>query len=375
MNNKSLLSFFGDLEDKRSHINKLHSLDSILLIAVASVVCGAQTWKQMEEFAHSKRAFLEKFVDFPNGIPSDDTINRAISALDNKHFERCFANFFRSLTGLSEPTSGQVIAIDGKTARGAKWNGEKSFVHMVNAWATEFNMVMGQVKVDDKSNEITAIPELLEMLFIEGDIVTIDAMGTQTAIAEKIREKGADYILAVKDNQKELHSQVKDEFRFAKSSIVSTENVDFGHGRIETRKCKVIADFQFVKNESNKWKDLKCVVEVECVREFKNSDKPKEKAVRYFISSLGEIEPAKILDYTRAHWGVENKLHWVLDVQFGEDYSRKRYLNAAENYSIIMKVALNMLKNETKTKQGNQGKRLKAAWNDNYLMELLGVKV
>jgi predicted transposase YbfD/YdcC len=375
MNNKSLLSFFGDLEDKRSHINKLHSLDSILLIAVASVVCGAQTWKQMEEFAHSKRAFLEKFVDFPNGIPSDDTINRAISALDNKHFERCFANFFRSLTALSEPSSGQVIAIDGKTARGAKWNGEKSFVHMVNAWATEFNMVMGQVKVDDKSNEITAIPELLEMLFIEGDIVTIDAMGTQTAIAEKIREKGADYILAVKDNQKELHSQVKDEFRFANRSVVSTENVDFGHGRIETRKCKVIADFQFVKNESNKWKDLKCVVEVECVREFKNSDKPKEKAVRYFISSLGEIEPAKILDYTRAHWGVENKLHWVLDVQFGEDYSRKRYLNAAENYSIIMKVALNMLKNDTKTKQGIQGKRLKAAWNDNYLMELLGVKV
>jgi predicted transposase YbfD/YdcC len=372
MNNKSLLSFFGDLEDKRSHINKLHSLESILLIAVSSVVCGAQTWKQMEEFAHSKQGFLEKIVDFPNGIPSDDTINRAISAIDNKDFERCFANFCRSLT---EPSSGQVIAIDGKTARGAKWNGEKSFVHIVNAWATEFNMVMGQVKVDEKSNEITAIPELLEMLFIEGEIVTIDAMGTQTAIAEKIREKGADYILAVKDNQKELHSQVKDEFRFAKRTVHSTENIDFGHGRIETRKCKVITDFQFVENENQKWKDLKCVIEVECLREFKNSDKPNERAVRYFISSLGQIDPEKTLDYTRAHWGVENKLHWVLDVQFGEDYSRKRYLNAAENYSIIMKVALNMLKNDTKTKQGIQGKRLKAAWNDSYLMEILGVKV
>ena len=213
------------------------------------------------------------------------------------------------------------------------------------------------------------------MLFIEGEIVTIDAMGTQTAIAEKIREKGADYILAVKDNQKELHSQVKDEFRFAKRTVHSTENIDFGHGRIETRKCKVITDFQFVENENQKWKDLKCVIEVECLREFKNSDKPNERAVRYFISSLGQIDPEKTLDYTRAHWGVENKLHWVLDVQFGEDYSRKRYLNAAENYSIIMKVALNMLKNDTKTKQGIQGKRLKAAWNDSYLMEILGVKV
>lgn len=369
MNNISALSFFGDLEDKRSHINRLHSLDSILLIAISSVICGAQTWKQMEEFGHSKKHFLEKITDFPNGIPSDDTINRAISALDNKVFEKCFLDWCSSIR---DPFLKQVIALDGKTARGAKSHGEKSPVHIVSAWASESNMVIGQIKVNEKSNEITAIPELLDLLFLEGSIITIDAMGTQTAIAEKIVEKEADYILAVKDNQRELYTQIKDEFRFAKNPK-SKEVVDYGHGRIETRKCSIITDFEFVRNEN--WKALNCVIRVESLREFKNSDRPNERADRYFISSVKDSDPGLILDYTRAHWGVENKLHWVLDVQFGEDQSRKRSQNAAENYSIIMKTALNILKNDTKTKQGIQGKRLKAAWNDTYLRELLGIKV
>lgn len=371
MSDVSVLSFFGDLEDKRSHINKLHSLDSILLIALSSVICGAQTWKQMEEFAHAKSDFLEKIVDFPNGIPSDDTINRTISALDSKNFERCFVNW---CSAIRVPFVKQVIAIDGKTARGAKSNGEKSPCHLVSAWASQSNIVIGQVKVDDKSNEITAIPELLELLFIEGDIVTLDAMGTQVAIAEKIIDKGADYILAVKDNQKELHDQIKDEYRFAKN-VISKEDVDFGHGRIETRKCSLITDFKFIENKNNKWKGLKCVIKMESKREFKNSNRPTETDVRYYISSLNENNPELLLGYIRAHWGVENKLHWILDVQFGEDQSRKRYENSTENYSIIMKMALNILKNETKTKQGIQGKRLKAGWNENYLSELLGIKV
>lgn len=371
MSNTSALSFFGDLDDKRSHINKLHSLDSILLIAISSVICGAQTWKQMEEFGHAKRDFLEKIIDFPNGIPSDDTINRTISSLDCKEFERCFVNWCNSIR---VPFLKQVIAIDGKTARGAKSHGEKSPVHIVSAWASESNIVIGQVKVNEKSNEITAIPELLELLFIEGDIVTIDAMGTQLEIAEKIVEKGADYILAVKDNQKELHEQINDEYRFAKN-LSSKEMIDFGHGRVETRKCSVITDFKFVENENDKWKELKCIIKMESKREFKNSDKPTETDVRYYISSLSESNPELFLKYIRAHWGVENKLHWILDVQFGEDQSRKRQQNSAENYSVIMKMALNILKNETKTKQGIQGKRLKAAWNEAYLSELLGIKV
>lgn len=371
MKSNLLLSFFGDLEDKRSHINKLHSLDSILLIGIASVVCGAQTWKQMEEFAHAKRKSLEKVVKFPNGIPSDDTINRVFSAIDTKEFERCFVNWTKHI---SEPFMNQVISIDGKTARGAKSHGEKSPVHIVSAWASENNIVVGQIKVDEKSNEITAIPELLDLLVIDDSIITIDAMGTQTEIAKKITEKGADYILAIKDNQKELFTQVKDEFYFAKG-LKTIEDVDFGHGRIETRKCSIISNFHFIENTDNKWSNLQTIVKVESLREFKNSDKPDEIAVRYFISSLQEEDPLKMLNYVRSHWAVENKLHWILDVQFGEDQSRKRNQNAAQNYSIIMKIALNLLKNETSTKQGIQGKRLKAAWNEDYLWKVLDIKV
>lgn len=365
------LSYFNELKDPRSHINKLHNLDSILLIGIASVICGAQTWKQMEEFAEAKRELLEKIIEFPNGIPSDDTINRVFSAIDTKQFEICFTKWACSLT---DSFMGQVISIDGKTARGAKSEGEKSLVHIVSAWASDNNIVAGQVKVDDKSNEITAIPELLDLLSIEESVVTIDAMGTQTDIAEKIIDKGANYILAVKGNQKTLFEEVKDEFRFAKE-LQSFEDIDFGHGRIETRKCTVISKFQFIKNVNDKWKNLSCIVKVESLREFKNSSKPNESAVRYFISSVQEPNPKTILNQIRLHWGIENKLHWILDVQFGEDQSRKRNENAAQNYSIILKIALNLLKNDKKTKQGIQGKRLKAAWNMDYLWEILNIKV
>ena len=199
-------------------------------------------------------------------------------------------------------------------------------------------------------------------------------MGTQTDIAKKIVDKGADYILAVKGNQKTLYEEVKDEFRFANESQ-SFEDIDIGHGRIETRKCTVISKFQFVKNVDDKWKNLSCIVKVESLREFKNSSKPNESAIRYFISSTQEQNPKTILNQIRMHWGIENKLHWILDVHFGEDQSRKWNENAAQNYSIILKIALNLLKNDKKTKQGIQGKRLKAAWNMDYLWEILNIKV
>jgi predicted transposase YbfD/YdcC len=202
----------------------------------------------MEEFAKSKEKFLKTFLLLPSGIPSDDTINRVFSAIDTKQFEVCFTNWAASLP---EEFKQQVIAIDGKTMRGAKWNGESSSVHIVSAWASEHNLVAGQIKVNEKSNEITAISELLDLLFIEGDIVTIDAMGTQTAIAEKIVEKGADYILAVKENQKQLSQDIIDEFKFCKDAVIS-EDIDIGHGRVETRKCTVITDFQFIENTTEK---------------------------------------------------------------------------------------------------------------------------
>lgn len=370
MKTNSFLPFFEHLEDPRSHINKLHELNSILLIGVIATLCGAETWKQMEEFAIAKQKLIKTFISLPNGVPSDDTINRVFSAIDPKQFEICFINWAASL---SESFNGEVIAIDGKTVRGAKSDGIKSPVHIVSAWASQNNIVTGQVKVNDKSNEITAIPELLDLLFLEGNVVTIDAMGTQTAIAEKIIDKGAHYILAVKENQKSLSEEIIDEFRFGKEMEVF-EHLDIGHGRIETRKCSVISDFQFVNNENNKWKNLKSIIKLESIREFKNSSKPPEKATRYYITSLHE-SPEIINSNIRAHWGIENKLHWVLDVQFKEDQSRKRNENAAQNYSTVLKIAINLLKNDKTVKQGIQGKRLKAGWDDNYLMKILNVKV
>ena len=362
---------FAQINDPRSHINKLHELNDVLVICIVAVICGAETWKQMEEFAQSKEKFLKSFLELPNGIPSDDTINRVVSAIDTNEFEQAFIEWTNKI--ISEKFSRDIISIDGKTARGAKSHGEKSPIHIVSAWASKQNIVIGQVKVNDKSNEISAIPELLDLLFIEGDIVTIDAMGTQTAIAKKIREKEAHYILAVKDNQKELRQEIEDEFRFG-TSIDTIEHLDFGHGRIETRVCSVISKFKFIANEDDKWKDLSQIIRVESTREFKNSKKETEKEIRYYISSL--IESAENYQhYIRSHWGVENKLHWILDVAFSEDASRKRNDNAAQNYSIILKMALNLLKNDKTTKQGIQGKRLKAAWNESYLRKVMKIKV
>ena len=365
-----LASIFGSIEDPRSHINRLHNLTDILLIGIISVICGAETWKQMVEFANSKKDFLKGFLELPNGIPSEDTINRLFSSIDSSKFESCFIDWVNSISDISK---GQVIAIDGKTLRGAKSGGKKSPVHMVSAWANQNNLVLGQVRVNDKSNEITAIPELLETLLIEGNIITIDAMGTQTNIANKIIENKADYILAVKENQKTLLNEIKDEFRFSKN-IETDTNIDIGHGRIETRKCSVISKFQFIENKDNKWNGLKQIIKIESIREFKNSDKKQEKATRYYITSLESVAE-KHQEYIRSHWGVENKLHWTLDVAFSEDASRKRNKNAAQNYSILLKIALNLLKNEKSEKQGVAGKRLKAGWNNDYLLKVLNLKV
>lgn len=365
-----LISIFGSVEDPRSHINQLHNLIDILVIGIISVICGAETWKQMADFACSKEEFLKKFLKLENGIPSDDTINRVFSAIDSNQFENCFMEWVNSI---SEITKGQVIAIDGKTLCGAKSKGVKSPVHMVSAWANENNLVLGQIRVNDKSNEITAIPELLDKLMIQGNIITIDAMGTQTDIAEKIIKNDADYILAVKENQKQLLEEIIDEFKFSKEIKVDT-HIDIGHGRIETRKCSVISNFLFIENKDEKWKKLNQVIKIESIREFKNSDKLIEKATRYYISSL-ENSANQYQKNIRSHWGIENKLHWTLDVGFSEDSSRKRNKNAAQNYSVLLKIALNLLKNEKTEKQGIAGKRLKAGWNENYLLKVLSLKV
>jgi len=365
----NLMSIFGSIDDPRSHINQLHNLVDILFIGIISVICGAETWKQMIEFANSKEKFQKKFLELPNGIPSEDTINRVFSSIDSSQFESCFIDWVNSISNLLQ---GQVIAIDGKTIRGAKSKGKKSPVHMVSAWANQNNLVLGQVRVNEKSNEITAIPELIDKLFIEGNIITIDAMGTQTDIADKIIENKADYILAVKENQPQLLEEIKDEFRFSRDIETDTD-IDFGHGRIETRTCSVISDFQFIEDDK-KWNKLQQIIKIESIREFKNSNKQSEKATRYYIASLIDTA-ANYQKNIRSHWGVENKLHWTLDVAFSEDASRKRNNNAAQNYSILLKIALNLLKNEKTEKQGIAGKRLKAGWNEDYLLKVLNIKV
>lgn len=353
------------MEDFRRSHKQLHDLESILLIGIISVICGAETWNEMEDYAHAKEKFLLQFLKLDNGIPSHDTFNRVFSSIDADQFESCFVQWVSTLAQLNPK---EVIAIDGKTIRGAKANGRKSPVHMVSAWARDNNLVLGQVRVSEKSNEITAIPKLLEVLSLENCIVTIDAMGCQTDIAKKIIDRKADYILAVKENQPNLCEEIKDEFRFGKTTETHlSETVD--HGRIETRKCSVITDFQFIEGSEN-WKNLQSVIRIESIREFKNSDKPTELAVRYYISSL-QAAPEDFQNAIRSHWSIENSLHWILDVAFGEDASRKREKNAPQNFSMLNKIALNLLKNEKSTKVGVKSRRMKAGWDNEYLLKVL----
>ena len=362
-----LATIFSQVKDPRRDLLKLHKLNDILLISTLAVICGADTWKDIETFAISKEEFLQTFLELPNGIPKLDTYRRVFAAINSQCFENCFIEWVNSFTTLNDK---EVVAIDGKTLRGAKSHGKKSPIHMVSAWASEQNIVLGQVKTQEKSNEITAIPELLNILSLENTVVTIDAMGCQKEIATAIIAKEADYVLAVKENQKNLYQAIEEEFRFGKN-IESSTSIDLGHGRIETRVCSMLTDFQFI-NPINKWKNLTTVVKIDSIREFKNSDKPTETATRYYISSL----KADVEDFQRAirsHWGIENKLHWTLDVAFSEDDSRKRIGNSAQNFSLINKIALNLLKNEKTAKQGVKGERLKAGWDNLYLLKLFNL--
>lgn len=365
MDKKTLLEILSNLEDHRIERKKEHLLIDIVVITIAAVICGAENWNQIELFGKSKLDWLKTFLKLPNGIPSHDTFNRFFSRLDPDKFELIFTEWVRSI---SSRLDGEVINIDGKTIRGAKEHGNKSPVHMVSAWANTNNIVLGQLKVNEKSNEITAIPNLLNALFIENCIITIDAMGCQTEIAKTIIEEKADYILAVKGNQKTLEQNMEDSFQFIKTQDVS-ESVDAGHGRVETRKCMVIRNLEHIENPI-KWTNLKTLIKVESERYIKSTGKT-EKATRLYISSL-DITAEMFQNHIRAHWSIENKLHWTLDVAFHEDDSRKRAGNSAQNFSVINKIALNILKNEKSIKTSIMTKRLNAGWNQTYLKIILG---
>lgn len=362
-----LLTVFMQIEDKRRGVTVFHDLNDILLMAIISVICGANSWNEIERYCNLKVEWLRGFLKLENGIPSHDTFNRVINSIDNGQLEKCFMEWVNTLIDSSIEL--EIINIDGKTINGAKEHGKKSLIHMVSAWACKNNLVLGQVKVDEKSNEITAIPKLLELLSVKDSIITIDAMGCQVLIAEEVIKQGADYVLAVKGNQPKLYENIIDEYRFLKSPQFSKQ-YELDHGRIETRTCTVIKDFQFIENQ-DKWKNLTSLIRIESTRSFKNSSKKDESSVRYYISSADK-SAEEFQDIIRLHWSIENKLHWTLDIAFREDLSRKRKANGAQNFSLITKIALNILKNDKSVKIGIKGKRLMAGWDNQFIEKLLG---
>lgn len=360
------LKYFAELTDPRVERNREHVLEEILLMAIAAVLSGAESWNDIEDYGLAKREWLKTFLALPGGIPSHDTFNRVFAALDPEQMEKGFVAWVGSIAKL---TAGEVIAIDGKALRGTATAGKKPLVHMVSAWAESNNLVLAQRKVDEKSNEITAIPKLLEVLELSGTVVTLDAMGCQRSIARQIIEKKAEYVLAVKENQGLLHEQIRDSFRMLPADAVA-EEVDCGHGRVERRRCSVIADLSLLEKASE-WASLQGLVRVQAERYHKATGKSEEQT-RYYITSLAP-DAARLNRVIRQHWGIENKLHWVLDVGFGEDRSRKRQGHAAQNFSILTRIALNLLKQDKSSQRGIKGKRLKAAWDHPYLLKVLGI--
>lgn len=359
-----VLPFFDSLLDPRVERTRLHSLKDILALTICAVLSGCNDWEEIELYGISKEKWLKTFLVLPHGIPSHDTINRVFSALDTKDLQKCFIDWVQSIAGIS---NGKVISIDGKRLCNGGADGKKSIIHMVSAWSNATNMVMGQVKTDDKSNEITAIPALLDLLILEGSIITIDAMGCQTAIADKIVDKEADYVLAVKDNQSYLLDDIKDAFAQT-AEVIADISMETAHGRIEKRTCKVITDMDWISKTGN-WKKLQSIISIESRRIDKKSGEIQLEQ-RFYISSLLST-PKYFNEIIRGHWGIENKLHWCLDVVFKEDYSTKQAGNAAENFSLITKIALNLLKNENSKKRSLKNKRLLCGWDESFLANLL----
>ena len=324
-------------------------------------------------FGKSKKNWLSQLLALPNGIPSHDTFGSVFARLDRVQFERCFKEWVETV---NEVVEGQVVAIDGKTVRGSHDRASgKSAIHMVSAWASANRLVLGQVKVADRSNEITAVPELLDMLDVSGCTVTVDAMGCQKEIARKITDSRADYILALKRNQPQLYDDVSETFDHLRRSKFSDidyrfcETVEKGHGRIEKRRCWAVSDPAYLGyvNDRGEWTKLKSLAMVESER-TENGDTTTQ--TRYYISSLTN-DARRLLNGVRTHWGFENSVHWVLDVGFGEDNSRVRVGNSAENFSILRRMALNMLKSENTLKVGVAAKRKRAGWDGEYLLKVI----
>ena len=369
-----LLHHFGHLTDPRIERTKEHKLIDIVVIAICAIIAGADGWVAVETFGRAKEKWLRTFLELPNGIPSHDTFGRVFGLLDPAAFEHAFGQWVASAR---TRLAGQIIALDGKTLRRShdRYLG-KNAIHMVSAWATAQRLVLGQRKIDDKSNEISALPELLQVLALEGCIVTIDALGCQTEIADTIIQRGADYVLAVKENQGNLYEDVEDLFAGADEVAFRDVPHDFerevtkDHGRLEIRECWVVSDPEYLAyvRRVEAWKNLRSIVRI-CT-EVRHEQTTRSRETRYFISSRVDSAQAMI-NAVRGHWGIENDLHWVLDVTFREDDSRVRKDHAPENFAVLRHIALNVLNRARTGKDSIKTMRLRAAWDENFLANLL----
>lgn len=369
----SLIEHFDDLPDPRVRGRTDYPLIEIIFLCISAIISGFDGWEAIEDFGHGKLDWLKKFLPYENGIPRHDTIARVMSCLSPKALQSCFVSWVQSIAKI---TAGEIVAIDGKQARRSydKKN-RKAAIHMVSAWACQNGVVLGQQKTDEKSNEITAIPQLLDILELKGCIVTIDAMGCQRDIAKKIRECEADYVLALKGNQSDLQEMVSDFFsaaiakNFAAVEHSRAEENDYGHGRIESRICYSVPLPDYLKDFRKDWVDLKSLA---CIISSRDIDNVVTEETRYYVSSL-EANASKISDAIRCHWRVENSLHWVMDVTFKEDDSRIRRGVAAENMSVMRHLALNLIKKESELKFSVPRKRRKAGLYDEYREKVLGI--
>ena len=368
---RGLLRFFDELEDPRMDRTKLHSLSDILVITICAVICGADEWTEIELFGKSKRKWFATFLALPNGIPSHDTFGRVFSRLDPQQLEQCFQRWMGAMVELG---GGQLIAIDGKTIRRSFDKADsKAAIHVVSAWSETNSLVLGQLATDEKSNEISAIPRLLKMLDITDSVVTTDAMGCQKAIAKQIVNQKGHYVLQVKKNHAGLHDVMEEMFdELTGRGIPGVrcafhEDVDAGHGRVETRRIWM-TDWTSWYAERKKWKGLRSFICVESVREM---GRQRSKERRYYISDLDGQDAEAMLGHVRGHWGIENKLHWSLDVTFREDDLRQRVGHSAENLSRIRRLALNLLRQDKSVKVGAKAKRLKACLEEGYLLKIL----
>jgi predicted transposase YbfD/YdcC len=366
-----VFAFFESVPEPRVERTRLHPLVNILIIALLAMICVGEGWEDMEEFGLAKEAWLGTFLDLRHGIPSADTFRRVLSAVDPKAFNACFIAWAQAL---AQGTSGKLIPIDGKTVRHSfdRATGKKA-LHVVSAWIADNRLTLGQIATEEKSNEITAIPKLLELLDLRGATVTVDAMGCQREIAAQVIDQGADYVMGLKGNQGTAHKEVAAFFDEARATAfrdvphTSHETVDGSeHGRMEVRRAWATQELHWFADLA-KWKGLRSIILVESERTV-GAETSLER--RYYWSSH-TVDAQTFAGMIRGHWGIENQLHWCLDLAFREDESRIHTDHGPENLALLRKVAMNLAKSERSHKKGIQAKRKLAAWNDAYLLKLL----